>query len=163
MADKPPWHKTLRNTAFRAVLSRADIWWMTAIYWPDFPTFTYPSSIWRPQWGGSPGAIGFTFGVGKLKGRGYNLVKVAWWSTRSFGHDTSTWQTHRQPRRHSKCSANALASGSRNLSFEVSSRWPRELLFFLLQENNIPFIETSAKSGKNVNFVFVDVAKWVSC
>jgi len=39
----------------------------------------------------------------KLEWLGYNLVKVAWWSTQSFGHNTSTWQTHRQPRRHSKC------------------------------------------------------------
>jgi len=45
---------------------------------------------------------------GKTKWLGYNLVKVAWWSTQSFGHNTSTWRTHRQPRRHSKCRANAL-------------------------------------------------------
>jgi len=30
---------------------------------------------------------------GKLEWLGYNLVKVAWWSTQSFGHNTSTWQT----------------------------------------------------------------------
>ena len=28
-----------------------------------------------------------------------------------------------------------------------------------VQENNIPFMETSAKSGKNVKLVFIDVAK----
>jgi len=48
-------------------------------------------------------AIEFIFGTGKLEWPCYNLVKVAWWSTQSFGHNTSTWQTHRQPRRHSKC------------------------------------------------------------
>jgi len=30
---------------------------------------------------------------GKTRMAGYNLVKVAWWSTQSFGHNTSTWQT----------------------------------------------------------------------
>jgi len=50
-------------------------------------------SVWRPQWGESPRAIGFIFGVGKLEWLGYNLVKVAWWSTQSFGHSTSTWQS----------------------------------------------------------------------
>jgi len=45
---------------------------------------------WRPQWWGSPRAIGF-MGVGKLEWLGYKIVKVAWWSTQSFGHNTSTW------------------------------------------------------------------------
>jgi len=73
------------------------------IVWsPDFRIFAYnPSPIWCPEWVGYPWAVGFIFGVGKLEWLGYNLVKVAWWSTQSFGHNTSTWQTHRQPRRHS--------------------------------------------------------------
>jgi len=58
--------------------------------------------------GGSPRSIGFIFDTGKLEWPGCSLVKVAWWSTQSFGHNASTWQTHRQPRRHSKCHANAL-------------------------------------------------------
>jgi len=37
---------------------------------------------------------------GKLEWLGYNLVKVAWWSTQSFGHNTSTWQTDRHTDRH---------------------------------------------------------------
>jgi len=106
-----PWHKTLRSTAFYAVLSRAALWWMTAIYWSNFPTFVRPFSIWRPRWGGSHRAVEFIVGKTKLEWLGYNLVKAAWWSTQSFGHNTSTWQTHRQPRRHSKCHANALVSG----------------------------------------------------
>jgi len=40
----------LHSTAFHAVLSRTVFWWMTAIYWPDFPTFICPSPIWRSQW-----------------------------------------------------------------------------------------------------------------
>jgi len=103
IAYKPP-----DACARHAVLSRADLWWMTAIYWPDFPTVTNLFSIWHPQWGGPPRAIGFILGIGKLEWLGYNLVKVAWWSTQSFGDNTSTWQTHRQPRRHSKCNANTL-------------------------------------------------------
>jgi len=106
------------------------LWWISAIYradfttcrgqlltpyWPDFPTFTYSSPIWRPQWGEFPWAIRFIFDMGKLEWMGDSLVKVAWWSTRSFGHNTSTWQTHnhfrdRQPRRLS----NAVASGVKN-------------------------------------------------
>jgi len=39
-------------------------------------------------------AIAFICGTGKLEWLGYNLVKVARWSTQSFGHNTSTWQTH---------------------------------------------------------------------
>jgi len=36
-----------------AVLSRAALWRMTAIYWPDFPTFTSPLGVRRiSQWGG---------------------------------------------------------------------------------------------------------------
>jgi len=49
-----------------------------------------------PSMRGSPLAIRFIFGMGKLEWLGYNLVKVAWWSTQSFGYNTSTWQTHRQ-------------------------------------------------------------------
>jgi len=59
--------------------------------------------IWHPQWGGSPREIGFIFGTGKLEWLGCSLAKIAWWATQSLGHNTSTWQTHRQPRRHSKC------------------------------------------------------------
>jgi len=33
-------------------------------------------------------AIGLVFGMGKPEWLGYSLVKVAWWSTQSFGH---TW------------------------------------------------------------------------
>jgi len=36
---------TIRSTAFHDVLLRAALWWMTAIYWPDFFTFTYPSPM----------------------------------------------------------------------------------------------------------------------
>jgi len=103
VADKPP-----DACARYAVLSRAALWWLTALYWLNFSTFTYRSSIWRPQRGKSPRAIGFKFGTGKLEWLGYNTMKVAWWLTQSFGHNTSTWQTHRQPRRHRKRRANAL-------------------------------------------------------
>jgi len=65
------WHKTLWSTDFHAVLSRAALWWMTAIYWPDFPSFIYPSLIWRRQ---SPRAIGFIF---------------CYWKTRTAGLQSS--------------------------------------------------------------------------
>jgi len=42
----------------------------------------------------------FYFARGKLEWLEYNLVKVAWWSTRLFGHSTSTWQTDRQTDSH---------------------------------------------------------------
>jgi len=45
---------------------------------------------------------------GKLEWLGYNLVKVAWWSTQSCGYSTSTWQSHRQPHCHSNSCPNAL-------------------------------------------------------
>jgi len=45
------WRRTLRSTACHAARSRAALWWMSAIYWPDFPTFTYPAPISRPRWG----------------------------------------------------------------------------------------------------------------
>jgi len=64
-------------------------------YWSSFFHFYLPSPIWRLQWGGSLGAIGFIFGLGKLEWLGYNLVKVAWWSSQSLRHNTSTWQTDR--------------------------------------------------------------------
>jgi len=60
---KSPWHKMLPCIPFQAVLSRAALWWMTAIYWPNFSTFTSPSPIWLPQWQGPPWANGFIFGV----------------------------------------------------------------------------------------------------
>jgi len=108
---RSPWYKTLRSPAFHPVLPRAAFWRMTAVYWPDFPIFTYPSRIWRPQWGESLRTIEFIFGMGKLEWLGYNLVKVARWSTQSLWHNTSTWQTQRQPRRLTRCHANVLASG----------------------------------------------------
>jgi len=57
--------------------------------------------------GGFSRAIRFIFGMEKVKWLCYNLVKIAWWSTQSFGHNTSTWQTHRH-NRHSKFRVNAL-------------------------------------------------------
>jgi len=55
---------------------------------------------WRHSWRGFSRTIGFVFGVGKLEWLGYNLVKIAWWSTQSFGHNTSTWQTLRRTDSH---------------------------------------------------------------
>jgi len=64
--------------------------------------FYLPFSHLTPSTRESPRIIGYLFGMRKLEWLGYSLVKVVWWSTQSFGHNTSTWQTHRQPRRHSK-------------------------------------------------------------
>jgi len=95
-----------------AVLSRAALWWMTAIYWHNFLTFTYPYH-WTPSMMRIPSSYLVHIWDGKLEWLGYNLVKVTWWSTQSFGHNTSTSQTHRQPRRHSKCHVYTLVSGSK--------------------------------------------------
>jgi len=62
----------------------------------QFSDFYLPLSHLTPSRRSIPRAIGFIFGMGKLEWLGYNLVKVAWWSTHSFGHNTSTWQTHGQ-------------------------------------------------------------------
>jgi len=71
---------------FHAVLSRAVLWWITAIYWPDFATFTYPSPIWRHQYEEDSLELSGSYLVWKkLEWLGYNLMKVAWWSTQSFG------------------------------------------------------------------------------
>jgi len=76
-------------------------------------SITYPQHL-TPSMTGSPRATGMR----KLEWRDYNLVKVAWWSTQLFGHNTSKWQTHRQPhrqaRRHSNSRRNALRSGGKN-------------------------------------------------
>jgi len=92
-----PWHKTLRSTAA--------LWWTTAIYWLYLSTLTTLLPFDALSEGRSPQAIGFVFGMGKLEWLLASLqsVKVAWWSTQSFEHNTSTWQTNRHTRRHSKC------------------------------------------------------------
>jgi len=95
----------LRSTSFHAVLSGAALWWMTAIYWQDFPTFTYPSAIWLPQWGDFLELSGSYLVCEK------NGWATIWWShvmiTLSLGHNTSMWQTERQFDRHRKCSTYA--------------------------------------------------------
>jgi len=64
---------------------------------------------------------------GKTRTAGLQMVKVAWWSTQSFGHNTSTWQTYRQPRRrrHSKCRANVLrrAAKTKITQYKKSKRY----------------------------------------
>jgi len=93
------------SSAVAVKLPDAALWWMTdLLVW--LSDFYCPK--WRPQWGGSTPSYRVHIGMEKLEWLGYNLVKVAWWSTQSFEHNTSTWQTHGQPRRHSKCRANAL-------------------------------------------------------
>jgi len=131
------------STAFHAVLSRAALWWMTAIYWPDFQTFTYLSHIWYPQWGGYPQSIKFIFGTEKLEWLGQNLVKVERWLTQSFGHNTSTWQTHRQPRRHSKCCTNARHRAANKCAFirrlNMQSHWPNaQMLVTVVAKLHVP-------------------------
>jgi len=61
--------------------------------------------------------------TGKLEWLGDNLVKVALWSAHSFGHNTWTWQTHRQLCRHSKCHLNTLcwvAKNATQMATEIS-------------------------------------------
>jgi len=87
------WHKTLWSTTFHAMQSRVALLRMTAIYLPDCSNFACPSPIWRRQWEGSSRLIGFIYGMGKLEWLGYNLVKVAWWSTQLSRHNAPTWHT----------------------------------------------------------------------
>jgi len=103
VADRPPARRL-------CMLSIAALRWMTAIYWPDFLDCYLPLSYLTSSVRGipSPRAIGFIFSMEKLEGLGYNRMEVAWWLTYSFGQNTSTWQTHRQPRCHCKCRANAV-------------------------------------------------------
>jgi len=69
--------------------------------------FSYPSLIWLSQWGEIPSSYWVHIWYGKTRMAGLQSGEVAWWSTQSFGLNTSTRQTYRQPRRHSKCRANA--------------------------------------------------------
>jgi len=67
-----------------------------------FFDFYPPSPIWRR---GFPRAIGFIFGTGNTR---MACLQSGERRMMLFGHNTSTWQTHRQPRRHSKWRACAL-------------------------------------------------------
>jgi len=92
------WHKTLRSTAFHVVLLMAALWWMTAIYWPDFPTFTYPCPIWE-----IPRSIEFIFGMEKTRMAGLQSDE----GRMMMMIDSVVWVQHinvrdRQPRRYSK-------------------------------------------------------------
>jgi len=89
-------------------LSRAVIWWMTAIYCWDFPTYTYPlsfdalkkgipSSYWIYIWYGNTRMAGLKSGKGRMM-----IDSVVW------AQYINVTDTHRQPRRHNKCHANAL-------------------------------------------------------
>jgi len=84
---------------------------LVAIYWPYFLIHRHSpegsswqhidriSDIYQPNFHSTPSvmefprAIGFVFGMGQLEWLGNNLVKITWWSTHSYGHNTSTWQT----------------------------------------------------------------------
>jgi len=83
------WHKKIRSTAFHAVLSKAVLWWVTDVL-AGFLDFNLPLSHLTPSIRGCSRAIWFIFRNGKEEclWLGYNLVKVAWWSTQSFGHNT---------------------------------------------------------------------------
>jgi len=81
-------------------------------YWSHFPTFTYHSPIRRHQWGGSPRAIGFIFGMAKLEWLSYSLVKVAWLPTVVWAQNINVTAT--QPRRYNNSRPTALRSGGKN-------------------------------------------------
>jgi len=92
---------------------------MSAIYWPDFPTFTYLSHL-MPSIMGSSRAIGFIFGMRKLEWLGYNLVRI----TVVWAHDINVTdkQTDRQPRRHSKCRTNALRRAAKSCEYALAGK-----------------------------------------
>jgi len=72
-----------------------------------FPTFTYFSPIWPSQWGRSPWAIGFIFGVGELEWLGYKCWRLHDDRLSRLG-TIHQRDKHRQPRRHSRCRVKAL-------------------------------------------------------
>jgi len=76
--------------------------------------FYLPRSHLTPSWRGIPSSYRVHIWYGKTRMSGLQSVEVAWWLTLSFGHNTSQWQTHIQPRRHSKCRANALRRAQNN-------------------------------------------------
>jgi len=87
------------------------------------------SDLWRPQ---SPRAIGFIFGMGKLKWLGYNQVKATRWSTQSFGTTNQRdRRTDRQWCRHSKCRTNWLRRAAETLTVTVTADNNSVLHFFL--------------------------------
>jgi len=92
----------------------------------------------------------------KLEWLGYNPVKVAWWSTQSSGHNTSTWQTHRQPRRRSKCRANAICVGwqertSSNETMRLPSYQRQTTSMHAWTRTNNLHIQTRRAHKENVN------------
>jgi len=73
----------LKRTITRFIADDKFVYWRLCT---AYSQYCIPS-FWGLQWGGSPRVIGFIFGTEKLEWLGYNLVKVAWWSTQSFEHN----------------------------------------------------------------------------
>jgi len=80
---------------FHDVVSRAAVWWMTAFYWPDFPTFTYPSPVWLSMIG-FPSSYRVHIWYGKTRmaglqsGEGCKMIDSVIWAKYINMTDTRT-------------------------------------------------------------------------
>jgi len=112
-----------------------------------FSTYSFP--IWRPRWGEFPQAIGFIFDMRKLKLLGYSLVKVARWSTQSFGYNTARWQTHSHV-----ATANAVRAAKTKRQ-RTKNKWPKfgksriEFVGELGLPSDTTFLESHSKQELN--------------
>jgi len=83
-----------------AVLSRAALWWMTVIYWPVFFDFYLPLSHLPLLMREIPSSYRVHIWCEKTRMAGLQSGEGRIWLTQSFGHNTSTWQTHRETDSH---------------------------------------------------------------
>jgi len=106
------------------------------IYWPSLPDlYLYTLPFDAINKGITSSYIGFIFGTVKLI---YNQVKVAWWSTQSFGHKhqrdrhtdshvarANAAPTHCVLRQKWKLNSNAILREQHNIPtfFKIAERW----------------------------------------
>lgn len=111
-----------------------------------------PLSNLRPGPGGgkTPSVI-ITAGWDKFpcRGKGWEIYHIWAGSTRS-----------KHP--HNSAAANSCAVFRKSLE-KVFREWIFPIPVVALQEFGVPFMETSARSGLNVELAFTAVAKWVLC
>jgi len=125
------WNKMLQSTAFHAMLSRAILWWMTAIYWPNFVTLPFdalnegdPLGYRVHIWYGKTRMAGLQSGEGRM------MIDSVVWAQYINVTDTPT---DRQTRRHSKCCANVLC-----IRRQKSTKWLHNMEKAASNVNSVP-------------------------